>query len=161
MNNQPGRFQLDEQTPVSIEPFVSDDLDAICAIERRTHAFPWQHAHFADSLKASHHHCLGARLHEQWLGYAIVSCIAGEAELLLLVVDTPWQGRGIASQLLNHLIQCLHGQADTLFLEVSAGNSRAIDLYEALAFNQVGIRPNYYQSPGHTEDALILARTLN
>jgi ribosomal-protein-alanine N-acetyltransferase len=154
-------LSLADGTELSIAPFGDADLEAICAIENRAHSTPWRRAHFEDSLKASHHHCIGVHQSGRWLGYAIVSCIAGEAELLLLVIDPPWQGRGLARQVLNHLFECLHGLADTLFLEVRVGNRRAIALYESLEFNQVGIRPGYYQTAAGAEDAVIFARMLD
>lgn len=153
-------FALDDKTQVSIEPFIDADLDTIYQIELQAHPTPWQRVHFTDSLKASHHHCLGVRLGSQWLAYAIVSCAGGEAELLLLVVDAPWQKRGIAKGLMTSIFQSLRGRADTLFLEVRASNDRAIRLYESLEFNQVGTRPGYYPAPGGVEDALIYARML-
>lgn len=139
---------------------AEDDLTAICAIETRAHSLPWKRSHFVDSIRTGHHHCLGVRSGKHWVGYAIVSCIAGEAELLLLVVDIPWQGRGVASGLLKHVFACLQGQADTLFLEVQVSNERAIALYESLDFNQVGVRPGYYQTARGAEDALLYARMI-
>ncbi len=152
---------LKDHTSLGVAPFGEPDLEAICAIEQRSHEVPWRRAHFEDSIRASHHHCIGVHQNGHWLGYAIVSCVAGEAELLLLVIDRPWQRRGLARELLNHIFECLRGSADTLFLEVRAGNHGAITLYESLDFNQVGIRPDYYQTAVGVEDAIIFARLLD
>lgn len=156
-----GSLQLKDAPPLQVELFDEVDLDAICRIELQAHAYPWKRSHFADSLKASHQYCLGARAGDRWVAYAVVSCVAGEAELLLLVVDRAWQGRGVGRQLLSHIVQCLQKAADTVFLEVGASNERAIALYELMDFNQVGFRPNYYRRGSHSEDALIFARTLD
>lgn len=154
------KLVLDGQAPLLIAPFGNDDLDSIYAIECRSHKFPWKLSHFRDSVKTSHHHCIGVSHQGCWLAYAVVSCIAGEAELLLLVVDKQWQGRGIAKHFLDHLIGCLTGFADTIFLEVRAGNEPAIALYEAAQFNQLGTRPGYYRAAGSVEDAFIYARAI-
>lgn len=159
--NWRGELSLAKGVQVLVEPLVEGDLEAIYAIERRAHAHPWKYRHFVDSLKAAHHHCLGVREGDQWIAYAVVSCVGGEAELLLLVVDTRWQGRGVGQQLIQHVASRLSGHADTLFLEVRAGNARAIDLYEQQEFNQVGVRPGYYPLASGREDALIFARTLD
>lgn len=153
-------LRLDDETQLSVEPFNSSDLNAIYQIELRSHSHPWQRAHFASSLQASQHHCLGVRRGDEWVAYAVISCAGGEAELLLLVVDKPWQGRGLAKHFLDHIFRSLNGQADTLFLEVRTSNHRAIGLYESMEFNQVGVRPGYYPAAGRGEDALIYARML-
>jgi ribosomal-protein-alanine N-acetyltransferase len=86
-----------------------------------------------------------------------MSLVAGEAELLLFVVDEKYQGKGLGRLFLDTLIDILQTQADALFLEVRAGNVPAIHLYESAGFNQVGERPNYYSTPLGREDALVFA----
>lgn len=141
-------LELDKLTP--------EDLEAVLTIERRSHATPWREAHFVSSL--DHHLCLGAKLNGEWTAYAVVSFAAGEAELLLFVVDRPWQGRGLGQAMLDEVIALAALRAQTLFLEVRASNARAIALYEAAGFNQVGVRPNYYpSSQGRREDAWLYA----
>jgi ribosomal-protein-alanine N-acetyltransferase len=159
--NWQGSVVLNDATRLEVDLFTEADLDAVCRTELQAHAYPWKRPHFADSLKASHQYCLGVRTGSRWVAHAVVSCVAGEAELLLLVVDSAWQGRGVGRQLLSHIVQCLQNAADTIFLEVGATNSRAIGLYELLDFNQVGFRPDYYRRGSHSEDALIFARTLD
>ena len=51
--------------------------------------------------------------------------------------------------------------AKSLWLEVRVGNSRAIRVYQAQGFRQVGRRPQYYPSGhGRREDALVMSLTL-
>ncbi len=42
------------------------------------------------------------------------------------------------------------------FLEVRPTNTAAIRLYQALGFDQVGMRRGYYQAAGGREDAAVL-----
>ena len=42
------------------------------------------------------------------------------------------------------------------FLEVRPSNVVAVRLYQALGFEQVGMRRGYYQAPGGREDAAVL-----
>jgi ribosomal-protein-alanine N-acetyltransferase len=46
------------------------------------------------------------------------------------------------------------------FLEVRPSNTAAIRLYQAIGFEQVGMRRGYYQAVGGREDAAVLRLTL-
>lgn len=144
----------------------STDLESIWQIERRAHANPWQRQHLASSLDS--HTCVGLQQSGQpggsvdWIGYAVLTFAADEAELLLLVVDTAWQGRGIGTVFLNQLLRFARMRARTLFLEVRTSNATAQAVYEKLGFNQVGLRPNYYPGANNRrEDAVIYAIELD
>lgn len=90
-----------------------------------------------------------------------MTSVAREAELLLLVLDKPWHGKGIASAFLRQLIELIGSHADNLFLEVRPSNLAAVHLYEAVGFNQIGERPNYYPGVrGQREDALLYGLSL-
>jgi ribosomal-protein-alanine acetyltransferase len=141
-------------------PITAADLDAIVALEQRSHPHPWSLENLRSSL--GHHSCIGLRRDGQWVAHAVLSFVVGEAELLLFVVDKDLQGRGVGSRFLHLLAQAAQQKAQTMFLEVRASNEAAIALYEKTGFNQVGIRPKYY--PGvkgdRPEDALLYALDL-
>jgi ribosomal-protein-alanine N-acetyltransferase len=141
-------------------PFTAADMDAIVALEQRSHPHPWSPENLRSSL--GHHCCIGLRRNGQWVAHAVLSFVVGEAELLLFVVDKDWQGRGVGSRFLHLLAQVAQQKAQTMFLEVRASNESAIALYEKIGFNQVGIRPNYYpgEKGGRREDALLYALDL-
>lgn len=145
-----------EDKAFSIERLTEADLPALLVIERRSHPYPWSQQNFSSSLGA--YTCVGLKLASEWVGYAVLAFAAGEGELLLFVLDKPWQGRGLATVFLQRLLQWSAPQAQAVFLEVRASNHRAIALYETVGFNQVGERPNYYPaSSGRSEHALIYA----
>lgn len=145
-----------------IRPMTVQDLEAIQSIEERVQSHPWRPAHFSDCLKAGNvalvveqpdaPSCIAA--------YAIVTLGGREADLLNVAVAPDYRRQGIASQLLDYLVAQIADRADNLFLEVRASNRAAINLYENLGFNQVGVRPNYYPARQGREDALILALSL-
>lgn len=135
------------------------DLSAITALEQRAHGHPWRDSHFISSLVG--HQCIGLWHGEQLVAYGILSFVVGEAELLLLVLDLPWRGKGVAKAFLSQLLQLSAARARTVFLEVRASNDTAIQLYETLGFNQVGIRPGYYPAKKGREDALLYALELD
>jgi ribosomal-protein-alanine N-acetyltransferase len=150
-------FQHPTNGVLEVRPISQDELSELVAIELRSHLTPWNHANFLSSLN-NRHIVLGLFSSQQvMLGYTIISIVAGEAELLLFVIDCPYQGQKLGSAFLGALLKQLATKANAIFLEVRAGNIPAISLYEKLGFNQVGERSNYYSTPWGKEDALVYA----
>lgn len=138
-----------------------DDLSAVFDVEQRTHLTPWSEANLRDSINSSHR-CRGLFMADGSLvAYAVLSLVAGEAELLLFVVDSKYHGKKLGRLFLESIIEQLKLSAKALFLEVRAGNEPAISLYESIGFNQVGERMNYYATPWGREDALVYALELD
>ena len=135
---------------------VQEDLVAILDIEKRSHLTPWSPQNFADAI-GGRQIAIGLFQKELLLGYAVLSVVAGEAELLLFVIDERQQDKGFGVAFLQALLDFYQTKAERFFLEVRAGNVPAITLYEKLGFNQVGERANYYDTPWGREDALIYA----
>ena len=96
------------------------------------------------------------------VAFVLARLVAGEAEILTIAVDPAHRRRGFARQLMDHLFRRLyHDRADTLFLEVDAGNEAALALYRRLRFRKVGERKGYYAQgsvPGAT--ALVMRADL-
>jgi ribosomal-protein-alanine N-acetyltransferase len=66
-----------------------------------------------------------------------------EAELLNLAVDPAQRRKGVAASLLLALTEQTSGD---VFLEVAENNLPAIALYDSLGWEQIGLRPGYYQN---------------
>ncbi len=63
--------------------------------------------------------------------------------------------QGIGTRLLEDLLKKTKEQGvKKLFLEVRAGNEKAIALYNKMNFKEIGTRKDYYQDP--VEDALLM-----
>jgi ribosomal-protein-alanine N-acetyltransferase len=81
-------------------------------------------------------------------GFAVSRVTApGERELLNLVVGTGFRRRGVGAQLVRQL---LTEAGISVFLEVRESNCGARLFYKALGFQEVGLRPTYYQNPPET-----------
>ncbi|KIN71400.1 Ribosomal-protein-alanine acetyltransferase [Sulfitobacter guttiformis KCTC 32187] len=94
-------------------------------------------------------------------GFALTRTVAGESELLTLAVSPAYQRRGIARDLMAQWINAAQTSADTAFLEVSADNYAAINLYEKHGFANCGLRKAYYsRKDSPSVDALIMNRPL-
>ncbi len=144
--------------------FSEKDVSAVFAVESRASDFPWTEKNFLDSVRSSHI-CVGVKDKSvnggaQWCAHAVFSLAGGEAELLILAVEPAYQGKKIASHLLQYMEAKLSTNAENLFLEVRASNNNAIAFYEASGFHCVGERPNYYPNGKGREDALIYAKQL-
>ena len=143
------RFALLEQTHLAV----------VAHIERTVYAFPWTLGNFCDSLAAGYT-CWGAWLDDgrrEPIAYAIVMLALDEAHLLNLAVAAPWQGRGVGSALLSHVIEDARQQrCEMLYLEVRPSNVNGLRLYERFGFRHLGIRRGYYPAVTGREDALFL-----
>jgi len=143
-----------------LRPMTRADLDKIMEIEPRAYAFPWGEGIFLDCLRVGYC-CWCYEENNELTGYGVMSVAAGESHILNLTVSPESRRKGIGKKLLKHFIQLARRhRADTLMLEVRPSNTAAIRLYEALNFNEISLRPNYYPAPGGREDALLLALDL-
>lgn len=142
----------------ALRPMQLSDIAAIMDIERRVYPFPWSEGIFRDCMHVGY--CCWVHMQDELIaGYAVMSIGATEAHILNLCVVPEQQGRGIGSHMLMHLLALAEKyQATAVFLEVRPSNKKALKLYHALGFQEVGIRKDYYPDHKGRENALILER---
>jgi len=141
-------------------PMRPEDLDRVCAIERRIYAFPWSQGNFADSLTAGYL-CTVMECAGTLVGYGVLTSAAGEAHLLNLSIDAPWQGQGLGRALLMYHIDLARSHdARIVLLEVRPSNAAARALYERAGFERIALRRGYYPAEHGREDALVLVLRL-
>ncbi len=150
----------DALAPLQLRAMREDDVDAVMAIEVRAYPFPWTAGIFRDCLRAAYPSWLLVR-GEVIIGYGIISIAAGEGHILNICIDPLEHGRGYGRRLLRSLVQVarMH-RAERIFLEVRPSNPRAIGLYFAEGFNEIGRRPRYYPANMGREDAIVMAMEL-
>ncbi len=137
------------------------DLKAVAAVEQASYEFPWSQGIFRDCLLAGYQ-SLVLEIAEAISGYTIMSVAAGEAHILNLCVHPQCQQMGYGRRLLNALlVKAEEVAVERVFLEVRPSNDIAIKLYRSAGFEQIGVRPSYYQANGGREDAVIFAATLS
>ena len=161
MNAKPSPPQTSADAPLtSLRGMRESDIDAVMAIENRAYAFPWTHGIFRDCLNAAYPAWLLVQ-DDVVIGYGVISIAAGEAHILNICIDPVAQGRGHGRRLLRTLIRAARTYAaERIFLEVRPSNPRAIALYFAEGFNEIGRRPRYYPSTLGREDAIVMAMEL-
>jgi [ribosomal protein S18]-alanine N-acetyltransferase len=142
---------------VEIRALRLADLTEVEEIERRAYPTPWSRSMFASELGKPTSICLGAFEGGQLVGYVVNSRYVDAWHVMNVAVDPDYQGRGIATQLLERLFELTANDGrDGYTLEVRVSNAVAIQLYEKLGFEARGLRRGYYTD--NREDALIMWR---
>lgn len=138
---------------------LPDDLAAIMAIETAT--FPtdaWAPSTMAAEIAGPHGHYLVAEAADGVVdGYAglLAPDGSGQGDIQTIAVAERARRRGLGRTLLLALLdEARRRGVGEVFLEVRADNPGARALYAAHGFEQIAVRPNYYQPDG--VDALIL-----
>lgn len=137
------------------------DLPQVLEIERTAYQFPWSEGIFRDCLRVGYHCFVATDLTDRVLGFALVSIAAGEAHVLNLCVHPQRRRNGVASLLLEHMLDAAaRSRADNLLLEVRPSNTAALALYAAHGFERVGLRKRYYPAATGREDAILLEKQI-
>ena len=141
------------------------DLDAIMAIETPTFTTDaWSKQNMRSELLSPHTVYLVAfddGAPEVTSGYAglLAPRGGGQADIQTIAVADDARRRGLGRELMNALIAAASERGATeVFLEVRADNPGAQELYRSLGFEQIAVRPRYYQPDGI--DALIMRLAL-
>ena len=139
------------------EPLAEQHLDAVLRVEQQAYAHPWLRANFSDSLQSGYQAQL-LLADETLLGYFVAMKGVDEVHLLNITVEPLYQRQGWARVMLDAIAIWAKGQgALWLWLEVRAGNQRAMEVYEASGYRRVGERKSYYPAAqGQREDAVVM-----
>jgi ribosomal-protein-alanine N-acetyltransferase len=131
------------EPPLVIRQAAEGDLPHL---DRIQHASPeavlWEpHSYLSYDCRVAE---LGGRV----AGFVVCRTLAAdEAEVLSLVVDPNLRRRGIGLRLMR---QALDHKPGTWYLEVRESNWPARRLYGRLGFEDISLRPHYYQDTGET-----------
>ncbi|WP_295885191.1 ribosomal protein S18-alanine N-acetyltransferase [uncultured Anaerococcus sp.] len=136
------------------------DADEVYNIENQAFFEPWSKKNLIKDLKSNsflNHYV--AELDGKVVGFYISSHVLDQAEIFTIAVNKKYKKMGIATALLNHLVETsLSKNIKEVWLEVSTNNIPAINLYKKFGFEIMGIRKNYYQKLG--EDAYNMKKEL-
>lgn len=146
-----------------LRPAREDDLTAIMAIE--SELFPtdaWSQATMAAEIAGRHGHYLVAESEDGEIdGYAglLAPRGSGQADIQTIAVVPRARRRGLGRTLLRALLdEAQAREATEVFLEVRADNPGARALYAEFGFDEIAVRPRYYQPDG--VDAVIMRLAL-
>ena len=148
---------------VTLRRATLDDLDAIMELESGTFASDaWSRGTMRAELGSRHGFYLvadwtpgggGAPLHPgaAIAGYAglLAPAGSGQADIQTIAVASSARRHGIGRAMMVALLgEARHREASEVFLEVRADNPNAQALYASLGFEQIAVRPKYYQPDG-------------
>lgn len=140
-----------------IRPLRAEDVPTLARLEREIFSMPWSERAFAELLERAYSLYLTAEWEGEPVGCAGLTVLGNEGDIEKVMVREDLRGQGIADSMLRELLAFGARLGITEFtLEVRAGNTPAIRLYEKFGFVSEGVRPGFYEKP--VEDAVIMWR---
>ena len=110
--------------------------------------------------KKSDHKIFAVFRGEKVSGFLILSAVLDEAEILEVAVSENLRRKGIASELMEEILDwCKKNGIGRILLEVRKSNFAAINCYKRFGFVKDGFRKNYYRNP--SEDAVLMSKKLS
>ena len=141
-----------------LAPMLVADVDEVHALEQSVFPHPWSRANFVDSLASGYDAWVlrddGAAL----AGYFVVMFAVDEAHLLDLALAGSRQRAGLGRYLLDSaMARARQKGMESMLLEVRPTNERALAVYRAYGFGEIGRRKGYDPAhEGQREDAIVM-----
>ncbi len=145
---------------LTIRPMTEQDVDAVVEIEQMCQPQPWTAEHFHNEVaEITFSSPLVAVQGGKTVGFLISWYMADVVEITNVAVHPEFRRQGIGKKLLEAVFeQAMLKSCSGVHLEVRAGNSGAIALYEGAGFVRTGTRQNYYAD--NNEDAVLMSKIL-
>lgn len=140
---------------ISIEKFSKEHLDDVYKIECSCFSHPWSKADLENQLGLDTSCFVVALDGETAVGYMGLQIFCGEGYVTNVAVLPKYRRQGIAQKL---ILKELENEMNFITLEVRKSNAPAINLYQKMGFENVGIRPRFYTAPD--EDAVIMTKNI-
>jgi ribosomal-protein-alanine N-acetyltransferase len=140
---------------VRFEPLGPQHVPEVLAIEKVSQSAPWSESSFRNEIDSPQSVFFVLIADGRVAGYAGAWVLIDEAHITNIAVHPDLRGQGLGRRLLDQLLdRAKERGAECATLEVRAGNTPAIQLYERLGFVTAGRRKGYY--PDNKEDALVM-----
>ena len=132
----------------------AEDGPIFAAWERNERPYPWSEKQFQEVLRYPANIALVGTMAQTPIAFAIAQCVADEAYLSNMMVQSMFRRQGWAKKILSEiLIWSKKKGARHFLLDVDTTNRPAIGLYQALGFEIVEKRPKSYPNG---EDAFLM-----
>ena len=142
---------------ITIVKMNESHIKALADIEKECFSSPWS----IDALKEELHNpgaiFLVAVIGSIVIGYVGMQYVLDEGYITNIAITREYRKNGAAKTLLKELfLECEKLRLSFLSLEVRVSNYIAINLYDKLGFENVGLRKKFYKNPN--EDAFIMTK---
>jgi ribosomal-protein-alanine N-acetyltransferase len=149
---------------VSIGRMTEHDLLEVVEIEEQSGLSRWGWAAYYAELQGNNRDLMlvarapeskATRVSHTLAGYIVARIGANELHINNVAVRERYRRQGIGINLLHRILEAGGRRGvDAAFLELRAGNTAALSLYEKCGFRVASRRKKYYSEP--TEDALVM-----
>ena len=143
-------------------PMTKADLVDVVNLERAVQSFPWSSQHFEDALQAGYEAWV-LREAGELTGFCIAMVAPDVTHILVIAVNKSCQRKGAGRRLVSHIGSIARERGcEALVLEVRPSNESARRFYDAMGFEQIGVRRGYYPAAkNQREDALVMKKNLD
>lgn len=139
---------------IQISKMTIQDLDTIKEdLEKNFDNF-WTYGILKSEIDNINSKYIISKQYDEIVGFAGILLIDDTADIMNIVTKKDKRGLGIASTMLEYLINIAKSEnCSNITLEVNENNLPAINLYKKFQFEKVGLRKKYYN---HKYDAIIM-----
>ncbi len=157
------RFPFQRGREISFESVRQDRAGEVADLHAKCFEREWGTLEFSSLLAQANVICVVAREvgkpFESPLAFVLARYVDDEAEILSIGVDPRHRKNGIGRTLMEEIIRKLHAErTSSLFLEVDAVNTSAVNMYRNMKFREVGERPSYYGNDAGEKSAALVMR---
>ncbi len=148
-----------------IRPISAEDIARLVEIDAASNPSSWNHAQFERELEIPFSVSRVVQLRDKPVAFAVMWQVAQTAQLLEVAVLPEHRRKGIATFLVEHMLDVAHANhCVKMELEFRKGNRAAESLYRKLGFREVGRRKNFYDDKRDNErvstDAVLMEKSL-
>lgn len=151
------RAEREKNDEVLVRTLKIEDAAAVAEIEHQTYSDAWSEKGVMETIQNPNTLCLAAEKSGKIIGYLLVYTAVDEAEIARVTTIKEVRRHGIATGLLDVLLQyCKKQKIEKVLLDVRENNKDARAFYEKYGFTIDGVRPGFYDNP--KEDAVLMSR---
>ena len=142
---------------MTVRQITLADVDKIDCLQSRFFPDGWSKCGLIDGINIGNLKGVVCYEDNTLIAFATYSSTVDFAELLDILVEPSFRQKGVASKMLNCILEEIQGQSPKMFLEVREGNAPAVNFYKKLGFTTISIRKKYYPDG---ENALVMEKEL-
>ncbi|MCH7471868.1 ribosomal protein S18-alanine N-acetyltransferase [bacterium] len=139
-------------------PMQQHDLDQVMDIEHYSFPTPWRRHMYESDLRSNNYsrfYVVRDNGTGELVGYIGSWFVNDEAHVGTIATKREYRGKRLAEQMLAYTALQAQGEGVSyMILEVREHNEAAIQLYDRLGFERIGLRHRYYVDTG--EDAILM-----